>query len=259
MATTKKNEGRRPKVLIYDFDRGLASVGSDDKIEEVFGYRPRRFVRGKAIHETFDKLHKLMIEEYEDDLGMVEQEYYYLQEGVDLDFQVLDSISAYQAQDKMDIQGEGKMMRDDWGQLGDDIERLVLKLTRTKGSSIVMGHTKLTEGVKGVTRQVPSLSGRMSSELQRHFDIVAYTHVIRNEESGESEYFWQIQADETAAAKCRIQELVDTATKGMIPQDFVPIYNILAKAGYGNWKMLILGDSGTGKTYSLRTLAKVKI
>lgn len=33
------------KVLIYDFDRGLKSLADDDRIEKVFGYKPRRFIR----------------------------------------------------------------------------------------------------------------------------------------------------------------------------------------------------------------------
>jgi hypothetical protein len=252
-------EKRSPKVLIHDIDLGLASLGSDDTIEEIFGYRPRRYVRGKALLEMFDKLHQLVIEEFEDQLGLVEHEYYYLKEGVELDFEVLDSATAYQAQDKMDIQGEGKMQRDDWGQLGDNMEKMFLKLTRTKTNVIVIAHTKTEEGIKGTVRQSPALSGRMKQEVGRHFDIVAYNRLITNEETGEVQYMWQIVGDESAAAKCRIQPLADIAVKGMIPQDFKLVHDTVTKAGHENWKMLVLGDTGTGKTYSLRTLAEIEI
>lgn len=254
-----KEKTRTPKVLIHDIDRGLVSLGSDDTITQIFGYRPRRYVRGKALIETFDKLHQLIIEEYSDDLGLVEQEYYDLKEGVELDYEVLDSISAYQAQDKMDIQGEGKMQRDDWGQLGDDMEKLVLRLTRTKTNVIIMGHVKIEEGTKGTVRLTPGLSGRMKQELGRHFDVVAYNQLITSEETGEVNYMWQIMGDESAAAKCRIEALTKIAVKGMIPQDFKLVHDTLTKAGHKNWKMLILGDIGTGKTYSLRTLAEIEI
>jgi hypothetical protein len=49
---------RNPNIVIYDFDRGLKSIGSDEQIESHFGYRPRRFIKTKSAFELFDSIHK---------------------------------------------------------------------------------------------------------------------------------------------------------------------------------------------------------
>lgn len=254
---------KTPKVLIYDFDRGLNSVAPDDRIEEVFGYRPRRFVKSESLQNTFDKLHELYIKEAEDALGLVEEEWYRLREGVDIDFEVLDTITAYQGQKKRDIKKESKRDRislPEWGIIGDDMEELVMKLTRTESNVIMFGHQKPQEDSDlGIISYVPALSGRMKEEIGRHFDIIAFTVVVTDKKSGQRKYYWQIIADERRSAKCRLAEVSDFAVKnkGLIPQDFGLLWKYINKGGYENVKILILGDSGTGKTYSIRTLKDV--
>ena len=250
-----------PKVLIYDFDRGLNSLAPDNKVEKVFGYKPRRFVKSDSLINTFDKLHELYIKVEQDVLGDVEEEWYRLREGVDIDFEVVDSITAFQAQKKRDVKGtSARLTLPDWGVIGDDIESLVIKLTRTESNVIVIGHTKAMEDSDlGVTRYIPALSGRMREEMQRHFDIVAYTIVTADQESGKRDYYWQVLADERRSAKCRLKEVSEWAakTKGLIPQDYDLLWKKIKDGGYENVKMFVLGDSGTGKTYSLRTLSNL--
>lgn len=252
-----------PKVLIYDFDRGLNSVAPDDRIEEVFGFRPRRFIKAKSIRDTFDKLHEMYIKETKDALGTVEEEWYRIREGVDIDFEILDSITAYQTQEKKDVKGNAeKLFLNDYGVIGEHIEDLVIKLTRTEANVIVIGHTKAQEDSDlGVIKYIPSMTGRMKEELMRHFDIVAYTIMETNRESGQRKYMWQLLADERRSAKSRLDTVSEWAlkNKGLVPQDFDLLWKCIKEGSYSNVKMLILGDSGTGKTYSIRTLQDVKL
>ncbi len=248
-----------PKVVIYDFDRGLRSLGTDDRIEQVFGFKPRRFIKSESLWEFFDKTHKLEILQTEDELGICEQEYYITTK--DFDFEVLDSLTAYSVQKKSELKADApRLSLPKYGELGEDIEDLVIKLTRSNSNFICIGHTKPTEDSDlGIVTYQPLLSGRMKDEISRHFDIVAYTLVETDREKGTRSYYWQIVADERRSAKCRISEVSNYAMKngGKIPQDFALLWNLLTdKRGI---KMLILGESGTGKTYSLRSLKDVSL
>lgn len=251
------------KALIYDFDRGLASLGGDERIEEVFGFKPRRFIKSQSLHDTFDKLHEMYIKQTEDALGVCEEEWYRLRDGIAIDFEVLDSITAYQGQKKKDVKGDSdKLYLGDYGLIGDDMENLVMKYTRTENNVIMIGHIKEVEDSDmGMIRYIPALSGRMKNEIMRSFDVVAYTIVTKNQQTGKTTFQWQLIADERRSAKCRYEDVTKWAAKtgGLIDQDFSLLFAKIFDAGYKNAKILILGDSGTGKTYSIRTLKNVNI
>lgn len=251
-----------PKVLIYDTDRGLASVGSDERIEQVFGYRPRRFIRTQSVFDLFDKLHKPKIIKTEDPLGVVEEEYYSVRDEFDIDLEVLDSLSAFQTQKKREIQDGKKMTLPNWAELGDAIEELAFKLTRVDRPVIIVGHVKETKDDDlGIIRYVPALSGRMQVELSRVFDLVLYTIVTKDDKNGERQFLWQVLPDERRDAKSRYEEVSKFAEKhgGYMPQDFHLLFNLIKDGGHKNPKILIIGNSGSGKTYSLRTLKNVNL
>lgn len=252
-----------PNIIIFDIDRGLKSIGNDDRIEEVFGYRPRRFIRSEKISELFDKLHTPNVIQTEDILGIVEEEVYEIANGHEIDFEILDSITAHQAQKKKELKGNAaRVTLPQWGELGEAIEDLILKLCRTNTNVIIIGHTKAQEDNDlGVISYIPALSGRMKDEIARYFDIVMYTVVSTDKNTGHREYLWQVIADERRAAKCRLDEVTKWAAKsrGLIPQDYELLFNKIKQGGYKAVKILVLGDSGTGKTYSLRTLKNVEV
>jgi hypothetical protein len=248
-----------PKVLFYDIDRGFKALYPDARIEEIFGFKPRRFIHSKTLRETFDKLHTLGVIKSHDILGDCEEEIYIAQQGIQIE--VLDSVSEFQRQKKNEVKdASGKVTLPGWGEIGEAVEDVITKMARTDNDVIIIGHTKTEEDSdKGILRHIPALSGRMADQIARHFDLVMYTRVQTHKESGSRRYMWQILADESRAAKCRIEPIALAAekadAKGMIPQDFTLLFN-LAK-DYPAIKILILGEAGTGKTYSLRTLATV--
>lgn len=249
------------KVLIYDFDKGLSSIGSDERIKEVFGYLPRRFIRCQSAIDLFEKTHKPSVIRVEDALGTTEQESYTIDPKLGIDFEVLDSITAWQAQKKREVKGKAsKITLNQWGDIGEAVEDLVFRLTRTDTNIIVTGHTKTEKDDNaGILRFIPALSGRMKDEIARHFDIVAYTRAIKEEKKGTTSYFWQLTADESHAAKCRLETVSDYIMKsnGLIAQDYGLLWSLVKKGGYKAVKMLVLGEAGTGKTFSLRTLKNV--
>lgn len=252
-----------PKTLIYDIDRGMKSLASDERIEEVFGYKPRRFIRTGTMDALFTKLHEPAVIETEDALGTVEEEVFKVREGIE--FEVLDSLTAFQAQTKKEVKGGAdRITLPQWGEIGETLEALVLKLCRTNTNVIILGHVKSeSDNDLGVVRFIPALSGRMQHEIGRYFDIVFFTRIELDSQTGQRQYLWQVLADERRSAKCRIEEVSKWAEEkhegipyGCMPQDFTLLF-ALAK-DYPAIKILILGESGTGKTRSLRTLTGIK-
>lgn len=245
--------------LIYDFDRGTKSLATDERIEQAFGYKPRRFIKTNSAFDLFYKLHKKGVKKSTDELGDVEEEYWIAKPGID--FEILDSITAFSALKKKEIKGINvKLTLPQYGELGESVEDFIYLLTRTSNNVIVLGHTKSEKDDElGVIRYIPALTGRMANEAGRHFDVIAYTHVKTDGKTKTREYLWQILADDRYKAKCRIEPISDYAAKngGFMPQDFELLFKLANDAGYTDLKILILGDSGTGKTYSLRTLRNV--
>lgn len=245
-----------PKILIYDFDRGLKSIGSDERIASVFGYSPRRFIRCSSADDLFQKTHKAQVLTVQDDLGDVEEEYYVATK--DIDFEVLDSITAWAALKKKEVKGAAQRISlPQWGEIGESTEDLILKLTRTNTNVIVIGHTKAEKDEDlGIIRYIPAISGRMSNEIARHFDLVMYS-IVTQDDKGFRSYQWQIAKDERRSAKCRIEEVSKYAEKngGCLPQDYELLFSLMKD--HKAVKILVLGDSGSGKTYSLKTLKNV--
>lgn len=254
-----------PKVLIYDIDRGLKSLADDARIKEIFGYLPRRFIRTKSFIDLFIKMHKAEVLKTEDELGEILAEQFTMKG--DVQIEVLDSITAYQGQTKKEVRGDAdKLSLPMWGEVGESMEEMVLLLARTNTHVIILGHTKESKDDDlGIIRHVPALSGRMQNEIGRHFDLVLYTGVETDAKTGKRYYYWQVLADERRSAKCRIEAVSKYAEKegGRIPQDFGLLFSLMLGKSVPEQhtavKILILGDTGTGKTYSLRTLKGVKL
>lgn len=247
------------KVLIIDTDNGLSTLGSDERIEQVFGYRPRRFISSGSVLEMFDKLFEHVVIEHEDPLGKCEEEVYRLRDEHDLDVLVLDSVTAYQAARKREVKGDSDLVTLQMhGVIGEAVEELITKFTRTNVAVIVIGHTK-GDNENDLTRYKPALTGRMAVEINRHFDIVAHA-LAETDAAGGIRYLWQINADESRACKSRLQSVSDylARTNGKMPQNFKALFDLVVAGGYTSPKILILGDSGNGKTYSLKSLKKVE-
>jgi hypothetical protein len=253
--------GSPPKVLIYDQDRGLKSLATDERIKETFGYAPRRFIRTSSFIELFKKLHTATENKTEDILGEIIVEEFSI--NGDIQIEVLDSITAWASQKKKEAKGSAdRISLPMWGEIGESLEDLVVNLARTDTHVIILGHVKTEKDDDlGTLRYIPALSGRMQHEIGRHFDMVLYTIVEKDPRTNARRYMWQVLADERRNAKCRVEEVSKFSAEdkrgGKIPQDFALLFNLCKE--HKALKILILGETGTGKTYSLRTLKGVRL
>ena len=103
----------------------------------------------------------------------------------------------------------------------------------------------------GVLKVMPNIDGSTKEDLGKWFDFVLYTQVNKDDK-GNRKYQWVTSRDEKYChAKDRSQEL-----QPVIDQDYSVIFNIVKKKGWDGAKILVIGDPGSGKTMSLKTINK---
>ena len=111
-------------------------------------------------------------------------------------------------------------------------------------------HGKLKEDNElSVLKVMPNIEGSTKEDLGKWFDFVLYTQVNKDTK-GNRKYQWVTARDEKYChAKDRSQEL-----PAVMDQDYSVIFNIIDRKGWDGAKILVIGDPGSGKTMSLKTI-----
>ena len=163
---------------------------------------------------------------------------------------VVDTISHIFGQDLRIIEARNnskKIELQDWGTL----ERLYLTfleaLKHLPCWVIVNCHTTYDKNDNGTFYYYPLIKGQAKERIREFFDVVAYTKVSNDKKA----YSWQTFADSSKMAKDRIAVLDPT-----MPQDFKTIVDRYRAKGYEP-KIMVLGESGTGKSKAISTLSKL--
>ena len=105
----------------------------------------------------------------------------------------------------------------------------------------------------GIMRVMPYIEGSTKVDVGKWFDFVFYTRV-RKEKDGSRSYVWVTARDEHyCQAKDRSQLL-----ESEILQDYNIVFDAVKKVGWDTAKILVIGEPGSGKTLSLRTLTNIK-
>ena len=104
---------------------------------------------------------------------------------------------------------------------------------------------------------VPALNGRMSLEIGRFMDIIIYG-VVNTDNEGNRIYRWLVLPNERMNSRSTIQSLNEYAVKqnnkGFIEPSWHTVFNEVRKETDQPMKILLLGNFGVGKSYSIRTL-----
>lgn len=248
------------KAMVFDVDKSLSTLGSPQRQEDIFGVRPVPLVGGiDKINEYLDGL--LMLTEKKIDhpiLGPTGSEIVIelneKSQELGVNTLVVDSLSVLGMQERNNLkkaEGLQVMERRTWGIYGDKMTKFINKLSKCNFSVICTAHVKRDQDENGAPIEVPALKGSSADECGRFFDVIAYCYISKDAQGKHSEYSWIVNADRRYIyAKNRNGVLGN----GKIPQDLSYIYRQYAKIGKYDPKILILGDTGNGKTWSLQTL-----
>lgn len=246
------------KFLIFDVDKSLAAIGGDAGAETLSGVPPVPINGGaleimahlrELFEEGFVKVkHPLFDVEHTRKMVALKSK----AKDLKLDGIVIDSISHLFRQDMRILEAMnkgGSLEMQDWGKLERYYNGLVSFLVKLPVWVIVTSHATYDKDQNlGTLYFAPNVKGSTKDSLAEYFDCVFFTKASKD---GKKIYTWQTFADASKFGKDRLGVLPP-----IIQQDFIPVLSAYHEAKIEHPKILIIGESGTGKTKSLASINK---
>ena len=246
------------KTLLIDLENGYKSIGSKETIKEKFGLPLLNFNDFTSFRNFIGQIWSRKKVEKEVQVGgiSVKQSGYEIiaKEGAEVDCMVIDTASEMAKKYARELKGKAEQLQlKQWGKLKDTLDNFFSFTNAIPANLIVNCHCKMQEdNENGIMRVMPYIEGSTKVDVGKWFDFVLYTKV-RKAKDGTREYVWVTARDEHYChAKDRTQEL-----PAEIPQDYSIIFDAVKKKGWDTAKVLVIGEPGSGKTLSLRTLTKI--
>ena len=245
------------KTLYLDFENGYKSLGSKEDIAESFGYPLIQFDSYADFKSLFGQLYERAPVDTPVKIGAVEITQKIVKwvpkKGVDVDVMVIDTMTEMVKQYQRKLAGERKKLQlQQWGEMKTEFDTLMAIINSIPTSLICNVHGKLKEDNElNVLKVMPNIEGSTKEDLGKWFDFVLYTQVIKDDK-GNRQYKWVTARDEKYChAKDRSQEL-----QSLMDQDYSVVFEIIKRKGWEGAKILVIGDPGSGKTVSLKTINK---
>jgi len=245
------------KTLYLDFENGYKSLGSKNDISDTFGYPLIQFDSYNDFKSLFGQLYERAPVDTPIKIGNVEIMQKIVKwkpkKGVDIDVMVIDTMTEMVKQYQRHLAGDRKKLQlQQWGEMKTEFDTLMAIINSIPTSLICNVHGKLKEDNElNVLKVMPNIEGSTKEDLGKWFDFVLYTQVIKDDK-GNRKYQWVTARDEKYChAKDRSQELKPT-----MEQDYSVIFDIIKRKGWEGAKILVIGDPGSGKTVSLKTINK---
>lgn len=246
-------------TLIFDYDGSLASIGNSETLKRLFGIMPIRIHKGlEQTKSVIKKLIKPVKRQLDHELFEDNQIY---EEGFDLSDKAkelelgciaFDTASALGFQERNQIKSNRHIESLDqraWGKYGDELNTFIYNICSLPAKTIFNVHSDRDKDVGGEVIELPALKGSCKNEVQKWFDIILFTKIAQNPETKEPTYCWLTKPEEGRYAKDRLGIL-----PAIIPQDFNLIFTKYAEAGIPYPNILVIGESGTGKSRALATI-----
>lgn len=246
-------------TLVFDYDGSLASIGGENRLREVFGIPPIRIYKG--VEQTKNFLNELMKPSSKKvkhplfaNVTLDEERFELTNKAIELDLDclVFDTISAMGLQERNQLKArKGLELFDQrsWGIYGDTMNSLIYNICALPIKTIFNVHIDRDKEVGGEVLELPALKGNSKTEIQKWFDVILYCRVVKDSRTKTPKFYWQTKPQEGRYAKDRLGLLPE-----MMNQDFQQIFLTYETAGISTPKILVCGDSGTGKTKALETI-----
>ena len=243
------------KTLLVDLENGYKSIGSKEMIQEKFGLPVLNFNEFSSFRDFIGQIWTRKKVEKEVKVGgiSVKQSGYEIiaKEGADINCLVIDTASEMAKKYARELKGKQEQMQlKQWGKLKEQLDSFFAFTNAIPSNLIVNCHSKMQEdNENGIMRVMPYIEGSTKVDVGKWFDFVLYTKVHKAKD-GTRKYVWVTARDEHYChAKDRTQEL-----SAEIPQDYSIIFDAVKKKGWDTAKVLVIGEPGSGKTLSLKTL-----
>jgi hypothetical protein len=275
------------KVLVFDADRSLASLGNEEQQVEILGTKPIRCPNLILLKKYMEALTK--IEAVEDphemfgDIEGVDQPKEYklvfnntaISNGLwgvaidtwshmasaQMDMIVKQRIKREKAAGKLkegetktDLANKSQFSKrefEDYDLLGQHGWHLMGMIKLADFPVIMNCHVKETDGPTGKIA-IPDMQGSVKERIAQVFDIVVFSD--KKSVDGREYYHWITRATgRLSAAKIR-HPFVRERVGQDIAQNYDELIRICEKGGLHNPKILNLANSGYGKTSSLATI-----
>jgi len=242
--------------LIFDVDHSLSAIGGPKIAEKIASISPITINNG--LNEIKGVISKLFTKEeidYNHPLldESIKQTVYkpsktaqdYSLEGI-----VIDTISHLFRTDMRILESKNKSERLellDWGKLERMYSQFISTLTSLPVWVIVNSHITYDKNDLGQFLFNPQLKGSTKDFIGEYFDCILFTKVSSS--NNKAQYLWQTKPDSQRFAKDRLDLL-----EPMIPQNYWNIISKYREKGIQYPKILVIGESGTGKTRSLSSV-----
>jgi len=242
--------------LIFDIDRSLASIGGIKTAESISSIKPIQITNG--LSEVSTVLSKLFIKEqsgYEHPLvqDKIKQTVFKpssTAQSYELEEIVIDTISHLFRTDMRILESKNKSERMelfDWTKLDRTYNQFISSLIQLPVWVLVNAHITYDKNDLGQFLFNPLLKGATKDWIGEYFDCILYTKITNT--NNRIQYLWQTKPDTQRYAKDRLDVL-----DPIMSQDFSMLLSRYREKGIHYPKVLVIGESGTGKTRSILTL-----
>ena len=242
------------KILYLDFERGSQTLGSKDKIQEMFGYPMLTMNSWNQFQSMIGQLYTKEKTTNVIKIGTLEIPEETIEvkakNGTVVDALILDTFSELSKKFQRSLTDKnGKMKLQDWGVLKSKLDTALDFVTSIPGIVICNVHSKIQTMDDGTSKILPYIDGGTKEDISKWFDFVFYARTVLDP-NGNRQYIWVTKRSEMFD---NAKDRTDILPVEM-PQDYSKVVEAAKHKGFDNVRILIIGSPGSGKTYSLQTL-----